>query len=205
MRNGTGDAAIRAACEEDPVAAVTLLLERHGAELLGFLAATLPSRNHAREVYTMAAEDLWRGLPQFEWRCSLRAWTYTVARNARARYLLHEARRIARDEVIADLPWLKGIADRTRSPTPAHLRTEIKTRLRELREQLSEDEQTLLMLRVDRGLSWNELAVVLGESADDTPKEVARAATRLRQRFQVLKSKLRNLAMKEGLFGGRER
>jgi RNA polymerase sigma-70 factor, ECF subfamily len=194
-----GDADIRESCQSEPAAAVTLLLERYGPELLGFLAATLPSRQQAREVYAMAAEDLWRGLPQFEWRCTLRAWAYTVARNARARYLIQESRRSAHDEVIADLPWLQGILDQTRSPTPAHLRSEIKDRVREIRERLSEQEQTLLMLRIDRGLSWNELSVVLGECASDDPREVARAATRLRQRFQALKAKLRELADLEGI------
>lgn len=53
------------------------------------------------------------------------------------------------------------------------------------------------MLRVDRDLSWEEIAVILGESG-----EAAKASARLRKRFQNVKEKLRVLATAQGLLGG---
>jgi RNA polymerase sigma-70 factor (ECF subfamily) len=179
----------------DDAAAVTLLLQQYGPQLLGYLTA-LSSPMQAREIYSMLAEDLWRGLPRFEWRCTLRAWVYTLARNARARFFLAEKRRDAHEEV-APPEWLRELALRTRSPTPLHLKSEVKDAMRELRQKLDEQEQTLLMLRVDRGLSWQELAVVLDEQRADEP--TSNAAARLRQRFQSLKEKLRVLARAKGL------
>ena len=60
-------------------------------------------------------------------------------------------------------------------------------------------ERPLLVLRVDRDLSWNgaRIAIVLGESGDG-----AKASARLRKRFQLVKDKLRELARAEGLLGG---
>ncbi len=67
-------------------------------------------------------------------------------------------------------------------------------RLASLRESLEPEEQTLLILRVDRGLSWKEIATVLAESEDAPPDAVA-----LRKRFERLKERLLRLAKKEGV------
>jgi RNA polymerase sigma-70 factor (ECF subfamily) len=190
------DEEIRAALDRgDDEGALTLLLHEYGPQLLGYLTV-MSTPTKAREIYCLLAEDLWRGLPKFEWRCSLRAWVYTLARNARARHLLAEKRRDAREE-IAPPEWLRELASRTRSPTPLHRQVEVKDAMRLLRQRLDERDQTLLMLRVDRDLSWQELAVVLGEHRPG--ESIETAAARLRQRFQSLKEKLRELARTEGL------
>jgi RNA polymerase sigma-70 factor (ECF subfamily) len=55
---------------------------------------------------------------------------------------------------------------------------------------LPEMDRMLLILRVDRELSWRDLArVVLGGSP--TPVELEREAVRLRKRFQLVKERLR--------------
>ena len=72
-----------------------------------------------------------------------------------------------------------------------HLRTEVKSDVQKLREELTEEEQTLLILRVDRNLDWREVADIL---------EIEEPA--LRKRFERLKDKLRRLAKERGI-GGR--
>jgi RNA polymerase sigma-70 factor (ECF subfamily) len=62
-----------------------------------------------------------------------------------------------------------------------------------LRESLDPEEQTLLILRVDKGMAWEDVAEVL--RADGEP--VAPAA--LRKRFERLKEKLGRLAREQGL------
>lgn len=72
----------------------------------------------------------------------------------------------------------------------------MKASIRRLREQLSKEEQSLLILRVDRGLDWQDLAPIwAGDREDDLAKEAAR----LRKRFQRTKAKLRRLAEEAGL------
>jgi RNA polymerase sigma-70 factor (ECF subfamily) len=71
-------------------------------------------------------------------------------------------------------------------------------RLAKLRESLKPDEQTLLILRVDKGLSWKEIAQIL---AEDTPPDVGA----LRKRFERLKERLVRMAEKEGLIEPRQR
>ena len=174
-----------------------LLLETYGSEIAGFLAAYLRSPQEAEEVFAQTCENLWHGLPTFAWRTTLRAWAYAIARHAAIRHKTVAYRKPARNIALSDAD-LSGLIESLRSHTAVYLLTETKSRIRQLRQRLPEDEQSLIILRVDRGLSWRELAEVLrpeGEEVEDPKREEAR----LRKRFQLVKDKLRALAKAEGL------
>jgi RNA polymerase sigma-70 factor (ECF subfamily) len=58
------------------------------------------------------------------------------------------------------------------------------------------------VLRVDRGLAWDELARVFSEQ-DLDEEALTREAARLRKRFQLVKEKLKALAEREGIVASR--
>src|SRR5262245_10149201 len=66
--------------------AATRALEVYGAELYGFLVHLFGDKSNAAEVFSQVAEDLWRGLPAFSFRSSVRTWLYVLARNAGSRF-----------------------------------------------------------------------------------------------------------------------
>jgi len=66
-------------------------------------------------------------------------------------------------------------------------------RLARLRASLEPEERTLLILRLDREMSWNEVAEVL--SVEGGPVDAAA----VRKRFERVKDKLAKLAKKQGL------
>ena len=173
----------------------TAAVERHGAELFGFLIHLMGSEADAAEVFSQTVEDLWRSLPSFAGHCSARTWLYLLARNAAARYRRspwHRGDRTgdeALDEVVA----------RARSKTAPWQRTDVRDRFRELRAALDPDDRVLLVLRIDRDLPWDEVARVMLGSEDPTAKELEREAVRLRKRFQLLKAELRRCARAAGL------
>ncbi len=177
--------------------ATTLALERYGPEILGLLAARLRSDGDAAEVFSIFAEDLWRGLPGFAWRCSLRAWAHRVARNAANRWSVAGARRAA-----LNLPTpgevIEAVADRVKSTTLIYLKTEVKSEIRRLRDELPPEDQLVLVLRVDKDMEWRDVAMAL---ADEDLDEAAlvREAARLRKRLQLATTRLRELATERGL------
>lgn len=57
-----------------------LLVKHYHLRLLGF-AASIAGRNVAEEVVQEAWLAIWRGLPAFEARASLKTWLYTIVRN----------------------------------------------------------------------------------------------------------------------------
>jgi len=177
----------------DPAA--TLALRTYGPELYGFLASQLGNEADTAEVFSQLAEDLWRGLPRFQWRCSLRTWLYLLARHATSRFRASPWNRGGRT---GDSKLDAQIAE-VRSRTEPWLRTEVKDRLRRLRDSLAPEDRLLLVLRLDRQLAWNEVALVtLGEEAA-TAEELKKESARLRKRFQDLKEELRVRARRAGL------
>jgi RNA polymerase sigma-70 factor (ECF subfamily) len=170
-------------------AAATLAIEGYGPEVLGFLVVLLRDEDDAREVFAQACQDLWVGLPGFERRATMRTWMYTLARHAAARLLrsAHRRRKVGLSEV-------SDLVARVRTATASYARSEAKAGLAAIRDALDEDDRTLLVLRVDRNMAWNEIAtIMLGD------EDVTRAAARLRKRYQHLKEELRARAKAAGI------
>jgi RNA polymerase sigma-70 factor (ECF subfamily) len=182
--------AIRGLCEKnDWSAATTAVLRGYGHEVFGYLVAIHHDTDQASEVFSIVSEQVFRGLPSFAWQCSCRAWVYTVARNASSRFWRGAARRAKRFVPLSS-GHLSELEAQIRSETLSFLKTERAAAARALRASLSEEDQTLLILRVDRRLPWNELArVMLGEEPA-TAEALKRIAARLRKRYQLIKDKL---------------
>lgn len=197
------EALIRSACEAaDYHRAATLTLQLYGADVFGFLAARLRSTSDASEVFSVFSEDLWKGLPKFQWRCSPRTYCYTLARNAANEYCSAPANRAGRRVDLSELDGaLSQLVHEVREETARYLRTSSRDKVRALREQLDADEQELLYLRIDRELSWREIAGILVREPEETSDDasLARVEARLRKRFEATKRRLKLLARAEGL------
>jgi RNA polymerase sigma-70 factor (ECF subfamily) len=195
------ESALRAACAAgDLTKATTEGLRKYGPEVLGFLVAFHKDYDAAGDSFALFSERLWQTLADFGWRCSLRTWCYRLARNAAIDVQRGEQRRRKRQVGISSAPEVLAVAAKTRTETMSSLRTEKRSALEKLRDELSEEDRTLLVLRVNRQLEWREIALVLagGEIVDDE-EELIREAARLRKRFQIVKERLRRLARDRGL------
>lgn len=179
--------------------AATLAVESFEEEISAYLRARLVDEQRVADVYSMFLESLWVGLPGFEYRCSMRGWCFALARNACNRFLGRDLRKVRRQVPLPELGPLEVVARDARSRTLRHLRTEGKDQLAELRRELQEEDQTLLILRVDRRLSWRDIACVLADGNSPTEEDIRKGAARLRKRFQVVKGRLKELAVRRGL------
>lgn len=191
---------VRRLCEEGAlVAATTVAIRAYGPEILGFLAAQ--HHDDADEVFSLWSERVFRGLPRFGWASSLRTWVYTIARNASINFA--QGRRVrARRERAACSAEIAAVEQQVRTETPPHQRTEARTKLAAIRDALPPDDRMLLVLRVDKGLEWKDLArVMLGEDSNLTDASLAKEAQRLRKRFQLLKEKLIVEGKRAGILG----
>lgn len=184
----------------DHAGAATLALRGYGGELFGFLYAMHRDEHDAAEVFSRFTERLWRDLPRFHGDSSFRTWAYALARHASFNYRRDVQRRAQRQQALPEDADALVVAAQVRTATVSYLRTERRSRFAALRESLPPEDQELLILRVDRGLEWSELARVL--HAGDEPladDELRRAAARLRKRFQLLKGRLRELGRRAGV------
>ena len=196
--------AVRSAWDaKDYDSAATLAIETYADEILSFLSARLRSGTDAQEAFSMFAEDLWAGLPRFAWRCSMRTWAYTLARNAASRYATSPHQRAARNVALSKVERLSALVERVRTATHVHQRTEVKDRFRALRERLEPDDQMLLILRVDRDLPWRDIALTMAGDGDLDDDAVLRDSVRLRKAFERIKAELKRMAQEEGLLAPR--
>ncbi len=183
------EAQIRSACDaEDWDRATTLALEGYGSELMSFLYALLRSASDADDVYGVVSENLWRALPSFRWGCAFRTFAYTVARNAFLKHLRDPRNRTPAATLSS--PAAQVVAARARTQTATFLRTETKDKIAELRAQLDPEDQTLLILRVNRQLAWRDIAKIMSDDEEEG-EAVTRRASSLRKRFERLKDELR--------------
>lgn len=172
--------------------ATTLALTSYGPELVGWLCATL-GESDAHDAFSILAEELWKSLPRFDGRCSARTWCYMLARAAVARVLSPTARR--REQLVSNIPSVAHAVAQVWSTT-AQRQQRQQDIYAQIRSELDDDDQLLLVLRVDRDLSWSDIALVmLGESASSD--DVTRKAATLRKQFERVKQRLRELAARQ--------
>jgi RNA polymerase sigma-70 factor (ECF subfamily) len=195
---------LRAAGDLD--GAFKAVLDVFGGEIGGFIGGRLHDGDRAADAFALFCEDVWRGLPQFRAEASLRTWLYVIARRAAIR-VVRDRQREARDVPLEQGRLIDRLAAEVRHTTTQWKKTAVKDRLQQLREHLSEDERELLILRVDRDLSWQDIAVALNDDVDvdDATGAVIDAAAQkkqvaaLRKRFERLKERIRQLATADGL------
>ncbi len=173
----------------DARGAATLALRHHGPQVLRYLGALLRTESDAADAFSVFAEQVWLGLPGFEWRSSLRTWLFRVARFAALNLRREGWNRLGRP---FDTGEATALAEEIRTKSVVRVERQ-RQALEKLREALSDDEQSLLTLRIDQGLSWDEIAGVLCEDGET----VEPAA--LRKRFERLKDRLTEQARQQGL------
>lgn len=179
--------------------ATHLALTTYGPEILGLLMVLAGNEADACDAFSAFCEDFWAGISRFEWRSSLRTWSYTVARNAFYTQASNPKRAAGRNVPLSEAPEVAALAVQVRTDTLPHLRTELKQKVQALRESLTPDDRLLLTLRIDQGLSYEEIArVTLGDGALDA-EVLARENQRLRQRLTVVKKSLKEKARAAGI------
>ena len=174
----------------DLQSAAAAIMRGYGPAILGYLAALARDEDRTDDVFAQFSEDLWRGLPGFRRDASVRTWVYKLAWHAWLRQERDAFRRRGRAFLSGEM---SGLAAEVRSTTALHLKSEAKDAVARLRAQLTPEEQSLLVLRIDRGLSWSEVASIMS-----TPEEHLDSRA-VAKRFQRVKEKLRRLAEEAGL------
>jgi RNA polymerase sigma-70 factor (ECF subfamily) len=161
--------------------AATDAIRAFGPQLLGYLNTLLRDEDAAWEVFSSVSERLWRGLSRFRGESSVRTWAYRIAWNEARTYASRAARRRERRFLTGELSRL---AEQARTTLRSSSSAEKDGLLARLRAELSAEEQTLLILRIDRGLPWKEVAAVMAEEAElPDPATLRKRYERLRQRI----------------------
>ena len=164
----------------DHRAAATEVIRGYGPRILGYLNVVLRDDLDAGDAFSLFAEQVWRGMPAFAGRSTARTWAFKAAWSAAMKVRDDAWRRLGRR---LDTGEASRIAEDVRTRTGLRYERQ-RAELETLRLLLSDEDQTLLVLRLDQELSWEEVAEVL--ALDGEPVEPAT----LRKRFARIKERL---------------
>ena len=169
----------------------TLMIREYGLEITRYLSSVLRDSNLAADVFSSACELMWRHLPQFRGQSSFRTWFFAIARNAQSHAVRDPYRR--RASALESAPEFDQLEAHVRTVTATFARTETKDRFAHIRSTLTEDEQAILVLRIDRRMTWLEMVDAMApiDAAFD-PKERDRQSASLRKRFERIRARLRS-------------
>lgn len=181
----------------DARGATSWILQAYGNEVCGYLLSLVRDSDDAADAFASAAEQLFTSISRFRGESTLRTWFYSIARNAAFADKRRAARARARGEPLADFADILEATVRT--ATLQYRKSEVRDALAELRDSLAPEDRELLVLRVDRNLSWSEVALVLLGAAERDPAALKREAARARKHFERVKERLRELAGEAGL------
>ena len=172
--------------------ATTLAVKGFGPQILVYLRSVLRDDNATHDVFSRFCEKLWRSVAEFRGECTFETWAYRLAWYASKEHKRNLARR---REVPLETGAVSQIAQEVWSRTNTIFKTETRDRWAQLKDGLDHTERSLLLLRVERKLSWRDVALVMAEEGD----EMGEAAWR--KRFERLREKLHRLAREQGLRG----
>ncbi len=169
--------------------AVTLVIESYRAELLGYMINIARDVHFSEDEFQSVCIKIWRGLPTFQWKSTLRTWVYRIARNE---FISHKRRVRSGQVERLQTQDLAQIPDRMlRTITREWQKTEARAWLWDRIRELPDDDQALLVLRLGSKMKWSEIVVVMLEEEDADEETRRRKVSSLRKRYERLKTKLR--------------
>ncbi len=133
------------------------------------------SRDLLQEIHIA----LWRSLPRFDGRCSLRTWVYRVAHNIATSHVIRDRR--AKSQVLVSLDELDAVSDAT-DPEEAADRHKAFERLMALIQKLNPLDRQIILLYLE-GMDGANIGEITGISAGNTATKIHRIKNLLVRRF----------------------
>jgi RNA polymerase sigma-70 factor, ECF subfamily len=149
------------------------LMEEHGDAVLGFCLRVMRDHTLAEEVRQQVFLEAYRDLDRFEGRSSPRSWLYGIASHRCLDALKSQQRRSKlienNEQAVLDFE------DPGAGPLEHLDRARLIAALEGCLERLSPDSRATVLLRFQTDCTFEEMAALLGATADTLQVRVARA------------------------------
>ena len=186
MPEELSDSELIAAFKGGDAEALGLLMERHKAAVYGYLLSLTGRPDAADDLFQEVFLKLVKNPSAYGEREKLKAWLFTVARNAA---MDHFRRQGSRGEVSLEGDGERpGPADYSASPEPgpeeAALNKALGKKLDDALALLSAEQREVFFLRHYSGLSFKEIAEMLSVPIGTVLARMSRAAALLRKELE---------------------
>ena len=157
----------------DDLTAFAPIYEHYFAQVYSYCVRRVDNAQEAEDLTSLIFSRALRNVQGYQ-DGSVRAWLFTIAHNTVVNHYRDRKQRISLDGTGIEL------ADDSHSPIDALLKDERAEAIRDIVATLSPDEQELLALKVNGGLSAEEIGKVLGKRAGTVRVTLHRIIKRLR-------------------------
>ena len=167
--------------------AFAALVEENQNKVYALALRMVGSPEDAADLAQEAFLSAWRGLPQFQGTAAFSTWLHRLTTNACIDFLRKEKRRRTMGTVFSLDDTEEGAAyevpDLETDPHRTLEKKEIQEHINEAMDTLSEEHRRVLSLREISGLSYTQIADLLGLEEGTVKSRIARARLALRKKL----------------------
>jgi len=160
----------------DMTGALRRLMERHGTPVYRYCRDALRDATLADDVQQQVFIEVYRDLPKFNGRSTLRTWLFAIARHR----VLDAAKSRHRVQAHIEPEDATSVPDLRPSPGEQLDDQRLVEALVECLDKLPEDVRNVLLLRFQQGFTFDELSEIFGEKPGTLQAKVTRALPVLR-------------------------
>jgi len=145
--------------------AFDILVAKYQHKIVKLISRYIRDQSEVLDVAQEAFIKAYRALPKFRGESAFYTWLYRIAINTAKNYLVAQGRRLPNSDVEIDVAeQYEGESELKDYATPERLllKDEIERTVFAVIEQLPEDLRTAITLRELEGLSYEEIAEVMG-------------------------------------------
>jgi len=181
------------ACSQGDAAALDELYRRYRGPVFGFAYRYLGDADLAQDMLQETFLRVHRSRHQYQPSSRFSSWLFRIARNL----CIDEKRRYWNRQVLAESEMagadagseadiLGSFADGGPTAAEQFKEREVSERIREAIERLSEEQKEVMLLSRYQGLTYRQIAEVLGISTESVKQRAYRAHVRLRELLEDL-------------------
>ncbi|MBW4719702.1 RNA polymerase sigma factor [Saccharothrix sp. SC076] len=178
------DAVLAGGVARGDLAAFEALVRRYSGRVFGLACRVLGDRAEAEDVTQEVFATAWRRLDSLTEPAAVRTWLFRVAYRQCLAVL-----RSCRTHPVGDLPdWgvtPVGVGQGPRDPSAVAETLAAVTALSQALRRLPEPQRAVWLLAVVDGLTYAEIALVVGASEESVRGRLARARVRLAEAMRV--------------------
>lgn len=181
------DEELMLACQNGNEAALEAIYQRHYRPIFLYIARMIGSREMAEDLAQETFIRIYVNKASWKPQAKFTAWLYRIARNLcideKRRYWnrnVHAESSMASNDENKDIPFLDRIEDDNgdaRTALEMKMNEEV---IKQAINELSEEQREVIVLNKYQGLSYGEIAEILGASAESIKQRAYRAHLKLR-------------------------
>ena len=163
--------------------AFRLLMTRHLPAVYSFTFRLTGDEGGASDITQETFVKVWKNLRKFKDKYSFKTWLFAIARNAAVDWL-RKKRSVPFSSLMdkeSETSFEETLVDPAALPDELFERADLKEILGEALTRLSLEKKTIIILHISQGLSFSEIAEVVGRPMNTVKSQYHRAIEAIRE------------------------